>query len=120
MGLGFVLKDASPACPTMRGQLDLLLNGDTRQTLEKIQGLAGHHFTDKLNRRNQAQDRADRFRGRSMRVTATLHAELAHLAYVLPRTDNHVFSSFGPQDDRLFWALSLLSKRLLKRTIQPR
>ena len=86
----------------MRGQLDLLLNGDTRQTLEKTQGLAGHHFTDKLNRRNQAQDRADRSRGRSKLLTATLHAELTHCAYVLLRTDNHVFSSLFPQDDSLF------------------
>jgi hypothetical protein len=96
MRLGLVLKDASPACPTMRGQHALLLNGDTRHTLEKIRKHAGHHFTNELDRRNQAQERADGFRRRSKLVTATLHAELTHHAFVLLRTNDHDFFVFAP------------------------
>ena len=82
----------------MRGQLVLLLNGDTRHTLEKIQKHAGHHFTNELDRRNQAQKRADGSRRRSKLVTATLHAELTRVAYVLPRTNDHDFSVFAPSE----------------------
>lgn len=96
MRLGFVLKDASPARPTMRGQHALLLNGDTRHTLEKIQKRAGHHFTNELDRRNQAQERADGSHRRSKLVTATLHAELTRVAYVLLRTNDHDFFVFAP------------------------
>ena len=85
----------------MRGQQALLLNGDTRHHLStKIDRPTGHHFTNELDRRNQAQERADGFRRRSKLVTATLHAELTRVAYVHLRTNDHDFSVFAPQDDR--------------------
>ena len=77
----------------MRGQHALLLNGDTRHTLEKSESTPGTTSLMSSIAGTRLRNGLTAFNRRSKLVTATLHAELTHRAFVLLRTNDHDFSS---------------------------
>ena len=85
----------------MRGQHALLLNGDTRHTLEKSESTPGTTSLMSSIAGTRLRNGLTAFNRRSKLVTATLHAELTHRAFVLLRTNDHDFFVFAPQDDDL-------------------